>query len=376
MTYYPSLIKFPLKWNIKRNTLNDPSIYPKYTYGKTFEESYDYYTLFVDVFRNEDKVLFVSPPFLNFKEIFKTQVKLIDEKNNNYELEYQLHDRCELGFCDIPDNTKKIFLCYGEEKIKIEIKERNKKFDNKKVICTMIKNEPTHKILNWIEYHIKNYDIDGFIIFNNQSDLYSSEELYRELLKNYSEDIIEVVDWDTPFGVIGPPWDSDWSQYILLNLCKYNFCFKSSLILNHDIDEYFVSEYSLDEILDSMIEQKLGSVVYRSKNISCYTEGDISVLNSRYYYHPEEVNNEKMTKWMSIPSKSLQSIYTLHNVFGSNVEFTDDFYYAHMWVLSSENHDQKNHCSPKQYRKTIRDFGYVIDSKLKNNFKNCSIFTL
>jgi hypothetical protein len=372
MTYYPSMTKFPPEWNIKRDTLNDPSKYPKYTYGKTFEESYDYDTLFADVFRNENQMVFVSPPFLNFRNILQS-MKLIDGKSNTYDLNFGSFDRCEVVVSNIPDTVSKIFLQREDgEKFEINYRDRYSKFDDKRVLCTMVKNEPISKILNWVEYHIVNYNVEGFLIFNNQSTIYSSEELYVDLIKNQPNGIIEVVDWDMPFGMIGPPWDSDWSQYILLNLCKYNFCLRSCLILNHDIDEYFVSKYSLEEILGSMIDQNLGAIVYESKNISCYTGGNTSILNTRYYYHPDDVNEVKMTKWMAIPSKTMQSIYTLHNVYGTNTESTNDFYYAHMWALSSHNHDQENHSSPKKYRKNIKESGYKIDFQLKYNFENCS----
>lgn len=377
MTYYPSLVKFPEEWNIKKNTVQNPSLYPKYTYGKEFEDTYDYHTLFADVFRNGNDLIFISPPFLNFKKILIDDLKLVDDFDKEYELRFASFDRCEVMVSSIPIEINRIYLKRKDgNKFEVPFKERHTKFDDKKVLCAMIKNEPIDKILNWIEYHHKIYDVNGFIIFNNQSDLYDSDFLYKKLIEKSNITEIEVVDWDIPFGVLGPPWDSDWCQYILLNLCKLNFCLNSEIMINQDIDEYFVSEYSLDEIVESMKHQGVGAIVYESKNISCYTDGDKTILNSRYYYHPEEIDTQKMTKWMSIPSKTIQSIYTLHNVFGQFTETTDDFYYAHMWTLSSANHDQENHCSPKEYRKKIKDEGYKIDFKLKTNFEKCSIMKI
>ena len=378
MTYYPSLIKFPDSWNIVRSVRNKKNDYPKYTYGKTFDETYDYSTLFVDVFRDGSQVIFVSPPFLNFKNILTEDFKLSDEYGNQYDMNFVDLDRCSLMVSTVPFNVKKLFLSKeNEDNFEIEIKSRYNKFDNKKVLCTMQKNEPIHKILNWIEYHSSLYGVDSFIIFNHQSEIYTSEFLYEKLKKQITKNIfVEVVDWDMPFGVIGPPWDSDWSQYIMLNLCKYNFCKESKLLINHDLDEYFVSEFSFDEIFESMNLQNCGAVVYQSKNISSYTEGNVDILNTRYFYHPKEIDDFKMTKWIAIPSKTVNCICTLHNVFGPNVETTEDFYYAHMWVLNSNNQEQKNHCSSKEYRKKIREDGYRIDYILKNNFEKCSEFKI
>lgn len=378
MTYYPSLIKFPENWNIRRNTLNKKEEYPKYTYGKTFDETYDYHTLFIDVFRDGEQVIFVSPPFLNFKDILISELKLIDEYKNQYQMQFIDLDRCSLMISAVPSNIDSLFLTKENgDNFEIKIKPRCSDFDGKKVLCTMQKNEPIYKITNWIQYHNTLYDVEGFIVFNHQSELYTNEFLYEKIIEKIPQNVfIEVVDWNIPFGVIGPPWDSDWSQYIMLNLCKYNFCKNSKLLINHDLDEYFVSEYSLDEIIESMISNDCGAVIYESKNISCYTDTDSEFLNQRYYYHPDEVDEFKMTKWIAIPSKTLRTIYTLHSVYGTNVEPTQDFYYAHMWPLSSKNHDQSNHCSPKDYRKTCKDDGYKIDHLLKSNFDKCPKFKM
>lgn len=377
MVYTPSLIKFPSSWGIKKNILNEKHLYPKYTYGKTFDESYDYDTLFADVFRIDEAVIFVSPPFLNFKQIIQDQLKIVDENGSLYKFNFHRMDRCDISVIRIPENINKIYFYKNDNDFfEVDIKQRCKKFDNKKVVCSMQKNEPIEKIVNWIKYYNTVHDIDGFIIFDNQSTDYTEDFLFDHLTKIFPNISIEVVDWDMPYGVLGPPWDSDWSQHIFLNLCKYNFCYESKIVLNHDLDEYLISEYSIDEIVESMVSQNISSVVYESKNISSYTDNNNKILNNYYYYHPEEVDTEKMTKWMTIPKLDRSCIWSVHNIFGNTVDKTEDFYYAHMWILSSKSHDQKKHCSPKEYRRNLYADGYLIDDILKNNFKKCSDLNL
>lgn len=373
MVYTPSLVKFPSIWNIKRKTLNEKHLYPKYTYGKKFDETYDYDILFADVFRIGETVIFVSPPFLNFKQTLETELLIIDENNFSYDLDFYKMDRCDIATANIPENVNKIyFYRNNNEFFEVIIKKRHTKFDDKKVICTMQKNETIERIICWITYYNLIYDIDGFIIFDNQSTDYTVDFLSDTLTKKFPNILIEIVNWNMPFGVLGPPWDSDWSQYVFLNLCKYNFCYESKLVLNHDLDEYFVSEYSIDEIIESMISQNISTVIYESKNISTYTDGNSKILNDYYYYYPKEVDRDKMTKWITIPKLDRSCIWNLHTIFGNTVDKTEEFYYAHMWILSSKNHDQEKHCSSKKYRRNVYDNGYLIDNKLKNNFKKCS----
>jgi hypothetical protein len=79
---------------------------------------------------------------------------------------------------------------------------------------------------------------------------------------------------------------------------------------------------------------------------------------------------------MTIPKMNRSCVWGVHSIFGNTVDRTTDFYYAHMWKLSSKNHDQKNHCSPKEYRKNLYSRDYLIDNTLKNNFKKCSDLNL
>lgn len=46
MIYDPLIINIPEDWNIRRDIRNPKDWYKEFTYGKRFDETYDYTTLF------------------------------------------------------------------------------------------------------------------------------------------------------------------------------------------------------------------------------------------------------------------------------------------------------------------------------------------
>lgn len=370
MVINPKFFYIPESWKVKRDIKSPKESYSKYSFGKTFDETYDYDTLFSGVLKYEDTLVITAPPFLNFKKFVNDSVT-INDGFNDIELEFNDLDRCGVAISTIDKNSTHLYLTYKDESpIEIEIESlETKKFKDKKVLFTMIKNDPMDWILNWIQYHHEIYGIDGFIIFSNNSDKYSCQEL-EDYLKSDSYELC-IVDWEMKWGVVGPPWDSDYCKIVGLEYLKYKFAYDSEFVLNLDIDEYFVSGYSIDEIIEAMILNRKDSINMESKNISRYSilPNDGSIKNY-YWYHEKDIDVNKMVKWITLPKYSRNYPWTTHYVFSPNRDDTDDFYYAHMSILTGEHHLKKNSgTNVANQRFLIRDDGYQVDVALKTNLQ-------
>ena len=197
-------------------------------------------------------------------------------------------------------------------------------------------------------------------------DRYTCEEIESYLQSDAYELII--VDWPMRWGVVGPPWDSDFCKIVGLQYLKYNFVYDSSFVLNLDSDEYFVSEYTIDEIIEGMTIHKKDSINMESKNISRYTTEKNPKLNDYYWYHEDDIDINKMIKWVTLPKYSRQYPWTTHYIFSPNRDDTDDFYYAHLAILTGEHHI-KNSTEVAKQRFIIRESGNEEDIVLKRNFK-------
>lgn len=369
MVIKPEFFYVPKSWEVLRDIRNPKECYKQYSFGKTFDESYDYTTLFSGVLKYDNNVIITAPPFLNFKKFINDNVDITDGKKK-VNLTFQELDRSAVAFGEISEDATHLYFQYkNDEPIGIQIENTEiKKFENKKVLFTMIKDDPMHWILNWVQYHHEVYGIDGFVLFSNNSEKYSCQELEDYLKSDYYE--LCVVDWEMKWGVDGPPWDSDYCKIVGLEYFKYKFAYNSNFVLNLDIDEYFVSKYSIDEIIESMILNKKDSINMESKNTSTYSISQTDKIENYCWYHDEDVDFNKMVKWITLPKYSRSYPWTTHYVFSPNRDDTDDFYYAHMSILTGQHHLKENSGTNIANRRfLIRENGYKEDLFLKSGFE-------
>lgn len=358
----PVFVKVPETWGILRDTVQPKKNYTNVSfYGKTFDETYDFDTLFSGVVRFEDMVIFIAPPFLNLKEHIINNVT-VTGGDKEVELIFHELDRCSVAIAQVDRKVKTLYFDEVEVPIEDNLCE---KFAGKNVLFTMFKNDSLESVDHWIKYHNKVCGIEGFVLFNNNSDTYTSQEA-QDYLKSDDYDV-EIVDWPMRWGVVGPPWDSDFCKIVSLQYLKYKFCFNAKSLLNLDVDEYFCSEYPMDDIVSAMYNQGTYSINMESKNISRYTEAEDPKISDYYWWNEEQVDLNKMTKWLTIPTKSREFPWTTHYIFSPDREETDDAYYAHLSSLVGEHHI-KNATEVAEKRFIVLD-NNKENTLLKNNFQ-------
>ena len=76
----PAFVKIPESWGVLRDTMQPKENYKEDSFGKTFDETYDYDTLFSGVIKIEDNLVVCAPPFLNLKDFIVNNVKITDGK--------------------------------------------------------------------------------------------------------------------------------------------------------------------------------------------------------------------------------------------------------------------------------------------------------
>lgn len=370
MPIKPEFFHIPESWKILRDIKSSKESYSQYSFGKTFDETYDYDTLFSGVLKHGDTLVITAPPFLNLRE-FVNDTVIINDGYCDIKLQFHDLDRSGVAIAKINKNSTHLYITHNNDSpIQIEIESLEiERFKDKKILFTMIKNDPKDWILNWVQYHHKIYGINGFVIFSNNSDDYTCEELENYLKSDSYE--LTIVDWEMKWGVNGPPWDSDYCKIVALQYLKYKFAYEAEFVLNLDIDEYFVSSYSLDNIIESMILNNKDSINMESKNISRYSLPlEETTIKNYYWYHKKDIDTNKMIKWVTLPKYSRNYPWSIHYIFSPNRDDTDDFYYAHMAILTGKHHIEKNSgTNIAKQRFLIRDNGYEEDQILKNNFE-------
>lgn len=368
----PLIVHIPDEWNIKRDIRNPKNLYKEYTYGKTFDETYDYTTLFCGAFKIGDKAVLIGPPLLNIKEFIKSNITVTDGSSKLVFNSIQ-QDRCELTVIDIGPETTELYFYYDESlTLTITLESIDSRYDDQSIVFTMQMNETIDSIKTWIRYYRDVFSIDAFVIFDNNSTNYSLEELNDEL-KDLKVDH-QIVKWPLSHGPIGPPWDSEYGRICAFQYMKYKYGFNAKCVVNLDIDELLMCEHTLDEVSESMIDQGIDTISIQSKNISRFTknQSDEYSIKNYYYYHANDNSNggerSSMVKWITVPKLSRNYCWTTHNILSPNSTFAEEIYYAHMWIFCSPNHLMNNSgTTVKDERFIIHENGYKEDIKLKKN---------
>lgn len=219
-----------------------------------FEENYDWFTVWNDAVRIDKNTVHLIGPPLNISPFLEPNNKQGVFKFKEEILPYQhvVLDRASTTIVNVSEYAKSIKYQNNILTLDVNISEKSWIFQNKKVIVTITKDHPISWLKQWIDYHKKIHNIDGYLLYNNQSSLYTSEQLELELDRN--DITLQIVDYDVPFGAMGGdgvPWDSDFSQYVLLEHAKWKYLFSAKLAINCDTDELiYIKNNSLSDFAD------------------------------------------------------------------------------------------------------------------------------
>lgn len=369
MIINPIFIDIPKSWEIVRDTPSNKNKYPILSFGKTFDETYDYHTLFSGVIKYNNSLTLVAPPFLNIQNFIEEKVDILDH-DTKIKLNFLNLDRCSISTTDINISSNYLNLTHNNITTEVLLEQSYiDDFKNKKIMFTMFKNDNPEYIKHWIDYHNNIYDIECFILFNNNSDKYTTEDLYKFLNKK-NKYLLIIVNWPMKWGVNGPPWNADFCKIVALQYLKYKFAYESKLVVNLDIDEYLVSSYSLDDIEKKILENNATTLLFESKNISMFTtsKSKYKYFKDYYWFHDETVNLNKMYKWITIPKLTQKNQWSTHNILDTQRYRDKNIDYAHISSLVGEHHIINN---TKTYneRCIIKLDNNKINNILKSNFE-------
>jgi hypothetical protein len=250
----------------------------------------------------------------------------------------------------------------------IKIQKRTPSFSSQKVIYTLQKNNSLDWIRDWVLFYKVNHKIDNFIIYDNNSDIYSIEML-DSLLDSLGIRFLLV---KVPF-LYGPGafkvdqitsnWDSDFLQYAMLEHARLSCFDESGIFLNVDIDEYVLDISLFDKIINSNAPAICfkGIWTYIDKNIKNGIDGKQPLLAHHSLLNKIEVcPNKWIANLSKLSRSSFLEVHTFRNQLGV---LSGDFYYAHMRGLST---------GWKYARNALVDFNPEVHEVI--NFKNYLLF--
>jgi hypothetical protein len=351
MTTDMTLFKYPTEWNIKREPAR-----PKELRVCNFEKTYDYDTLWNDIIQiNNNTIVCIGPPLYQTVDFLEQNCKFMDDENQFLDWQHISLDRVSVVAFRVTKPIKFLKItCYNNQYI-LPVNKPSFDFQNKKVAVTICKNTEISWIKQWLEYHKVVYNLEGALLYNNQSTMYTTPELQDALQR---EDMkVTVVDYDVPFGTLGGgawewdgkkgdslPWDSDFSQYVMLEHAKWRYLFCADLVLNMDLDELLLTNgKTLDELSYICKNGDYSTLLYQGiwiEPVNVYTQTEAKYENpdvrhfKNYYMTANQVHKGVPIKYMLCPGRNITNQWLLHRTSGPYIH-TKDVTYGHFMAMNT-----------------------------------------
>ena len=327
-------------------------IRPKDLRVLNFDQLFDWQNLWYDAVQvNINTILLVGPPLYQTSQFLKNTCFI---SANDAIAPYSFHemDRACVTAVTVSGIVDQLILKSYGHSIPIQVNQQSNMFENQRVIVTISQDHPIEWLKQWIDYHYQVHDITGFLLYNNQSKNYTSDELQN--LLDRDDLTIQVVDWPYPFGVMGGgdwtdgdrsgtslPWDSDYAQYVMLEHAKYRFLYNAKTVINADTDELLLVN-NWDWIENEFENTETCVLSYNGTwiepiDLSGNSAHTTSIQNRKFSDYVLTENNSHRgisRKWMLKPSKCLQTQWGLHDV-QAITNKTDQIGFGHFLAMNT-----------------------------------------
>lgn len=311
-----------------------------------YMHKFDHNTLFYDVFRDGDHVRFVGPPLLNLKEQLGI-ARLTDTKGRSVDVQLQDLDRTQNSWAEGSTLS-------GDLKFESQLASENltvgqslvEKFSGKKVLVTKSKDNRLEWIHDWVKFHQATQGIDAVLIYDNNSTSYLPADVLRAIESIDGIDSAVVVPWPFKFGPQGgnwdgmtnAPWDSDYTEYSILEHARHRFLRDSDLVISCDIDELVMADNG--QAIHSLLHgSDVPGLSYSGRWIEPvrFTEKSTSETPNFSDFYVYDVNRYPTTrKWAIVPARCNAALqWKTHSIAGATLKPTTEVMHRHFMPISS-----------------------------------------
>lgn len=306
---------------------------PKYR-QPGYDAAFDYQTVFYDCFTPADgrSLLCIGPPLANLAgTVVPELVRAFDSRER---ANVRRLDRVsELSFrpgLAVAELTAGLF---AQRTLTVQ-PNHCEWFRGRRVLMTKSKDNHISWIRDWAEFYARHHRCDAVLFYDNGSTQYESEKV-REVLRGIpGVEVSVVVDWLFPYGPQGAPgwgwawlgrtglvhylWDSDFSQYGVLEHAHHRFLSSASAVVSLDIDELAITAHH-ESIFDLVQRSRTGYLRFDSVWVENAAANDAGEARRHrdYIYRRTPKPRPASKKWALVPSRCPpQSQWCVHLVTG------------------------------------------------------------
>jgi hypothetical protein len=222
----------------------------------TFDEQFDWHTVFYDCFRVQGtQAMLIGPPLNRFAGILDSlKIQALPTGN---ECRYQVDHQFTTAFANRrTDNLCRILVEVPEGDTRLQLQtvagskvldirpSARQAFRGRRVLFTLSKNNHPTWICDWMRFHRDLHAADAVLLYDNGSTAYTAEALLDKMNRVSGYSSIYIVSWPYKYGPQGVgrgTWDSSFSQDGAMEDARWRFLADAYAVLNCDIDELALS---------------------------------------------------------------------------------------------------------------------------------------
>lgn len=307
-------------------------------------EKFDDRTMFYDCFVGEDgSAILNGPPLLNLRESLAKGDWRVDGELCLPELsDLDRTQRSSLPGRFVAGARLEVDSSLGRFETTLG-GELNGVFEGRKVLMTKSKNNRLEWIRDWIEFHVQVHGYDAILFYDNDSSDYSSRKLLNVISAVPGVCAGVVVSWPFKFGpqagdyggVKDAPWDSDFTEYSILEHARFRFLADAAYISNHDIDELVICSDGRT-VFDHVEEHSTRAIRYKGRWIERLGQrfGEVPRFSDFIYFDIDR--RLGTTKWTaSGEAMKASKQWSTHNIRGIPMTNVDKVLHRHFKGISN-----------------------------------------
>lgn len=236
MIYTPTLVSLSPDSSIKRYPPRKPE-----DRQSNYLEKFDFLTVFADVFVRDERLWMIGPKWENLELELMASTFKWNGTDISASIKFESLNRMSRASAEVPNGSGvlKIDGPLGSWTINVSEVPSDLNLD-RNILVTQQQDNRLEWIAYWAFYNVVVNNIDSIVIYDNASELYSTELIDQVLSMIPGLKSHVVVRWDIPFGPLCGPnsmWDSDYGQHVAWEHSRRYFSPSAASALLIDIDE-------------------------------------------------------------------------------------------------------------------------------------------
>ncbi|MEL6597992.1 MAG: glycosyltransferase family 2 protein [Pseudomonadota bacterium] len=308
----------------------------------TYDERYDFSTLFYDVFYDERvaEIRLICPMLVNFEPLIRTATFTVDGLPARIVGIDGLSRGHLVRLASPSSRPSTLAFSHPEFSGEVPVGRRHADlFAGRNAVYAISKDNRLEWITDWLTYYVREHGLQAVVLYDNNSIAYSMEDLGAALTSVEGLEAAALVRAWFPFGPGGAGntnFNSKFLHMTMVELGRQRFLSDARAVLNVDIDE-FVYSRSSRSVFDATADSPEGYLRFNGRWVWAkppFEDGFPRHVDHRFIR--QDGKPKVPRKWAIVPDGPLRDrLWRTHRIKSLKDPATDEFGFWHFRQIST-----------------------------------------